>query len=141
MNKKFLFTAIAVTAFLSFGAVIHFRPKKDIKEPLTVPASDESLRTAYFASHGWEVREISCADIVIPAVFSEEYTEYVNIQDRQGLPLRQNTGKNAVIYTYDIKNFSPDNQKMYAELIVCDGNAVASLVYSEDGKSIISPVS
>lgn len=142
MNRK-ITAVVAVTALTSasFALMLHFRPEKKTQQPLVIPASNESERTAYFASHGWEVREISCSDILIPAVFSEKYSEYAEIQDRQRLPLRENAGKNAVIYVYDIRNFRPDNQKMLAELIVCEGNAVASLVYSEDGKTIVSPVS
>ncbi|MBR1592186.1 MAG: DUF4830 domain-containing protein [Ruminococcus sp.] len=142
MNRK-ITAAVALTAVVcaSFAIILHFRHEETAKEPLIIPAAEEYQRTAYFASHGWEVREIARADILIPAVFSEEYAEYVRIQDRQRLPLRENAGKNAVIYTYDVRNFSPDSMRMYAELIVCDGNAAASLVYSEDGESIIMPVS
>ena len=39
-----------------------------------------------------------------------------------------------------IKNYSPENRRMLAELIVCDDIAVASMVYSEDGETLKMPV-
>ena len=39
-----------------------------------------------------------------------------------------------------MKNYSPGNVKMLAELIVCDDIAVASMVYSEDGETVRMPV-
>ena len=112
----------------------------DEPEEVFVPASTVSERMDYFASHGWETEEISERSITIPAVFSEEYEEYARMQDKQGLPLRRFAGRNAKIYIFDVKNYSPGNRKMLAELLVCDDIAVASMVYSEDGSSVRLPV-
>ncbi len=104
-------------------------------------AGDVSARIGYFASHGWEVEEISEKTVTIPAEFSGAYEEYALIQDRQGLPLRGYAGRNARLFVYEVKNYSPESRKMLAELLVCDDTAVASAVYSEDGVSLIMPVS
>lgn len=140
MSKKFVIISIAAAIVL--GAVIIIFP--DNKEPQNTvgnaltDASDTVHRTAYFASHGWEVEEISVKDITIPSDFSEAYEEYAVIQDKQGLPLREYAGREARIYTYDITNYSPDNKKMYAELLVCDDTAIASVVYGNGGKLPVS---
>ena len=105
-----------------------------------VSAADISQRTDYFASHGWEVEEISEAPVTIPSVFTGIYEEYAAMQDRPGLPLRKYAGRSAVLFTYEVKNYSPESKKMLAELLVCDDTAVASMVYSEDGGSIKLPV-
>jgi len=63
------------------------------------------------------------------------------MQDKQGLPLRKYAGRAAKLFVYEIKNYSPDNMKMLAELIVCDDTAAASMIYSEDGVSLRMPVS
>jgi hypothetical protein len=63
------------------------------------------------------------------------------MQDKQGLPLRKYAGRDAKLFVYEISNYSPDNQKMLAELLVCDDIAVASMVYSENGESLRMPVS
>ena len=107
----------------------------------TVEAGNVSARIEYFASHGWEAEEISERAVTIPAVFSEAYERYAVMQDRQGLPLRSFAGRDAQLFVYEIKNYSPENKRMLAELLVCDDTAAASAVYSEDGTSILMPVS
>ncbi len=127
------------------GAAIIFLPGKDSgtksPEKKRIPASAVSERIDYFASHGWEVEEIAGKEITIPSDFSQAYEEYVLIQDKQGLPLREYAGRNGQIYVYEVKNYSPESRKMLAELLVCDDTAVASMVYSDDGGTIRLPVS
>ena len=64
----------------------------------------------------------------------------MELQDKQKLPLREYRGKNAELYTYRIKNYNPDNKNLLAELIVCDGNAVSSVIYAEDDAEYILSV-
>lgn len=106
-----------------------------------IAAGEVSQRIDYFASHGWEVEEVSSKDISIPVRFSDIYEEYAEMQDKQGLPLRSCSGRNAKLYTYEVRNYSPENKKMLAELVVCDDTVIASMVYSEDSGSIKLPVS
>ncbi len=131
MSKKFVVTAIMIAVALC-AVIIIFPDNKETPENTgnaVTDASDTEHRTAYFASHGWEVEEISVKDITIPSDFSSAYEEYAVIQDKQGLPLREYAGRNAQVYTYNIMNYSPDSRKMYAELLVCDNTAIASVVY------------
>ncbi|SHM10791.1 DUF4830 domain-containing protein [Ruminococcus flavefaciens] len=134
--KKFTFMVFAAAAFALASC-----GKNEAIPPQLPQAADASQRIGYFASHGWEVEEISERDIIIPHEFSDIYEEYAEMQDRQGLPLREYSGRSARLYTYEVKNYSPENMKMLAELLVCDDKAVASMVYSEDGGSIRMPVS
>lgn len=139
MSKKFVIVAIAAAVILS--AVIIIFPDKepqDTKGNAVTDASDTEHRTAYFASHGWEVEEISVKDITIPSDFSAAYEEYAVIQDKQGLPLREYAGREAQIYTYNVTNYSPDSKKMHAELLVCDNTAIASVVYGNGDKLPVS---
>ena len=140
--KKRTFIILA-TAFISGSALLlhHNRKPAEPAKMAVVPASTVAERMDYFASHGWEVEEIAGKDITIPEIFSSAYEEYVSMQDKQGLPLRDNAGKDAKLYVYEVKNYSPENRKMLAELLVCDEKAVASMVYSDDGGSIRMAVS
>lgn len=142
MQKR---TIILFSAAVAMGAAIIFLPGKDSgtksPEKKRIPASAVSERIDYFASHGWEVEEIAGKEITIPSDFSQAYEEYVLIQDKQGLPLREYAGRNGQIYVYEVKNYSPESRKMLAELFVCDDTAVASMVYSDDGGTIRLPVS
>ena len=89
--------------------------------------------TEFFALHGWETEKVSEKNIKIPREFSKAYAEYALIQEKQGLPLKDFSGRDAVLFTYSVKNYSPSGKEMSAELIVCDGIAVSALVYSTDG--------
>lgn len=134
--KKFTIMVFAAAAFALASC-----GKKEDTPTLLPKAADVSQRIDYFASHGWEVEEISEKEILIPDEFSDIYEEYAEMQDKQGLPLRKYSGRSATLYTYEVKNYSHENMKMLAELLVCDDTAVASMVYSEDGGTIKMPVS
>ncbi|MDE5771311.1 MAG: DUF4830 domain-containing protein [Ruminococcus sp.] len=143
MKKKKIFILI-LTAVIIYAAIFLIPEKTtepETSEKPAISASTVSERIDYFASHGWEVEEIAGKDITIPSDFSEAYEEYAVFQDRQGMPLREYAGKNARIYVYEVKNYRPENNKMLAELLVCDDIAIASMVYSEDGGSIRLAVS
>jgi hypothetical protein len=133
--NKLIFVILSAAAF-SLAAC----GRKETPTPVEA-VGDVSQRIGYFASHGWEVEEISEKNIDIPAVFSEKYEEYALMQDKQGLPLRRYAGRAAKLFVYEVRNYSPNGMKMLAELLVCGNTAVASTVYSEDGGSLRMPVS
>ena len=142
MSKKIVRILLAIVVITA--AVIIIFPDGKGGEPAkadAVPAASVSDRINYFASHGWEVEEIAGKAVTVPSEFSQVYEEYAAIQDKQGLPLRSYAGRDALLYVYQVKNYSPDSKKMLAELLVCDGRAIASLVYSEDGGSLKMAVS
>lgn len=115
--------------------------KNENPEPTAkVSATTTAERINYFALHGWEVEEIFSKDIIIPTEFNENYESFAQIQDKQKLPLREYKGMNGILYTYRIKNYSPDNKNLLAELIVCDGKAVSSAIYAEDDSDYIISV-
>lgn len=135
----FIISAAVLTAAVFI--VPKHEPAHKVPESAVVAASNVAERIDYFASHGWEVEEIAGKDVTIPADFSTVYEEYASIQDKQGMPLREYAGRNARLYVYEVKNYSPGSKKMLAELLVCDDTAIASMVYSEDGGSLKLSVS
>ena len=139
-GKIMLLSTIALMA-----AALIFIPERgkstNIPKSEKVTATSVNQRIDYFASHGWEVEEIAGREITIPTDFSTAYEEYATLQDKQGMPLREYAGRNAKIYVYEVKNYSPESKKMLAELLVCDDTAIASMVYSEDGGSLKLAVS
>lgn len=135
MSKKFII-AVVIAAVILGGIIIadpDNKNQQNIPESSPVDASTVSSRVDYFAAHGWEVEELSGKDIMIPSDFSEGYEQYAALQDKQGMPLREYAGKSGKLYVYEVKNYSPDNKKMLAELLVCNDTAIASLVYSDNG--------
>lgn len=142
MIKKKIFLPIIIAG--AALAVIFMKDDGKIKkvpEKASVEASSTADRVGYFASHGWEVEEIAGKNITVPEKFSDAYEEYAVLQDKQGMPLREYAGKEAQLYVYEVKNYSPESKKMLAELLVCDDLAIASMVYSEDGGSLRLAVS
>ncbi|MDE5583048.1 MAG: DUF4830 domain-containing protein [Ruminococcus sp.] len=140
-RKTLILIFIALVVCTAIILIPTKKPETEKPERQTVTATTTAERIEYFALHGWEVEEIAGKDITVPEDFSEAYEEYAVLQDRQGLPLRDYAGKNARIYVYDVRNYSPEDRKMSAELLVCEGTAIASMIYSEDGGSIRLAVS
>ncbi len=142
MTKK---TLLLISAAIGAALLITVLPPKNddsgIPAGARTCASSVSERIDYFASHGWEVEEICSKSITIPAEFTQPYEEYAVMQDKQGLPLREYAGRDAQLYIYEVKNYSPDSKKMLAELLVCEDTAIASMVYSEDAGSLRLAVS
>lgn len=136
MKKSTAVILISAAVILAVIVILFPDSRTYENEPQLIPAATVSQRISFFASHGWEVEEVSVRDIVIPAEFTGEYAEYAEIQRSQHLPLDRFKGHSGKIYIYNVKNYSPESHKMLAELIVCDDTAAASLVYSEDGGSI-----
>lgn len=134
--------AVILTAGIIVTACIIFIPEKEEKpKPIArVSAGTSAERINYFSLHGWETEEIFSRDIVIPNEFSESYEVFAQLQDKQKLPLREYKGSNAVLYTYRIKNYNPDEKNLMAELIVCDGKAVSSAIYDENDSDYIISV-
>lgn len=143
MSKKTMY--ILISAAIALAVMILIFPDNknapDVPASAPVDASTADSRIGYFASHGWEVEEIAAKNITVPDDFSQEYEQYAVLQDKQGMPLREYAGRNAQLYVYDVKNYSPESRKMLAELLVCDDTAIASMVYSEDGGSLRLAVS
>ena len=138
MSKKKMIVLVIVALLLAIVIIIFPDNKKEDVIPLGahVDASTVGRRIDYFASHGWDVEEIAEKRITIPINYNQGYEQYVRLQDKQGLPLREYAGRSAKLYVYDVKNYSPESRKMLAELLVCDDTAIASMVYSEDGGNL-----
>ena len=139
--SRYVKVALIVGAILTIGFLLMPESEEDKTLEKAVKAASLSERMEYFASHGWEVEELYSQQIEVPQKFDTAYDEYVQMQDKQGLPLRKYAGKAATLYVYEVKNYSPDDKKMLAELLVSDNIAIASMVYCEDCGSLRLSVS
>ena len=135
MSKKLIGIA-SIAGLALIGYILadpDYKGEQKIPENPPIDASTEASRLDYFASHGWEVQELSEKEITIPLDFTGEYESYAQLQDKQGMPLREYAGKSGKLYVYEVQNYAPDESNMLAELLVCDDTAIASLVYSDNG--------
>ena len=81
----------------------------------------------FLKSYGWETGEIIEEEkIKIPLEFDTIYSDYNELQKQAGLDLLEYRGKDAVRYTYEIKNFPYDtSSKVRANVIVVGERIVA----------------
>ena len=81
---------------------------------------NESDRTAYLRSLGWEVSEAPIEEqaVLIPADFSGVYSEYNELQVAQGFDLANYSGLEAIRYTYQVFNYPDCNDNIVADILV-----------------------
>lgn len=115
--KKMLYYVITVAVIIIIGAVC------------IVFASDEDEKNIDFLeSYGWRVDEnhIEKEALKIPDIFDEVYNNYNALQKLSGLDLSDYKGKDAIRYTYIVKNFPhKTDQAVRANVLCVDQNPVA----------------
>ncbi|MBO5904034.1 MAG: DUF4830 domain-containing protein [Clostridia bacterium] len=80
----------------------------------------------FLKQFGWEVGAlIESAEIKVPSDFDKIFTEYNEIQKRQGLDLGKYRRKTVTRYTFEVSNFEGATGKVLASVIVYKGNVIA----------------
>ena len=86
-----------------------------------ISCASEADRAAYLTSLGWEFDDaVQQKQVTIPTEFNEVYQRYSALLAKEGFRLEDYKGKQAEIYTYQIKNYD-GNDRIIADLIVADG--------------------
>lgn len=119
---------MAITGLLVI--IISFAGNHNPAEPINAKAeiscATKEERIAYLNSLGWKTdSKESSKDIAIPAQFNDVYTQYNDIQIKQGFDLSKHKGETATIYTYKITNYEK-NDNVIADLIVQNGVLIGS---------------
>ena len=86
-------------------------------------------RIAFFSQFSWLVAEdpIEVKEVVIPKEFDETYTQYNELQKKQGLDLEDYKGVRVKMWSYEILNYPGyENSSgiMRGNLLVYDGNVI-----------------
>lgn len=81
----------------------------------------------FLKQFGWEVDEktLETVEVKIPSDFDSVFTEYNEIQKRQGLDLAKYRRKTVTRYTFEVKNFGGASEDVLASVIVYRGNVIA----------------
>ena len=84
-------------------------------------------RITYLNSLGWEVEVVplEVQNIVIPREFGDVYSEYIELQRRQGYSLEKYGGMEAVRYTYRITNYPDGNTEVVADMVLYNAVIIA----------------
>jgi len=88
--------------------------------------ADEASRLQFIKSLGWSVVEGSCEvrEVTIPSNFDKIYTQYNDIQKKQGLDLSKYKRKTVTRYTYEVENFEKWQGKVYLTMLVYNGRII-----------------
>ena len=98
--------------------------------PVRIRTAEDAA--AYLAGLGWEVEPepLEVREIVIPRSFSGVYADYVDLQKKQGFPIEQYGGMDAVRYTFRVKNYPTGEKEIVADLVVSGQSIIAGDIQS-----------
>ncbi len=135
-RKKAIIAAVALA--LTLGAVILLVSlrahggagvKKAVPDPGVSDAADAA---EYLGALGWQVEPepLEVKHLVIPRSFTGAYAEYAALQARQGLPLSEYGGMEAVRYSFRVRNHPSGGDDVVADLVVCGQTVIAGDIQS-----------
>ena len=105
---------------------------------ISIRAENEQERIAFLSQYGWDVREepVKVEEVLIPNEFDDVYTNYNEIQLKQGFDLNPYKGCRAKRWTYTILNYpdsdgiQPTDGSVRANLLIYDGVVIGGDVCS-----------
>ncbi len=138
LNRKKAVIAVVVLAAVLAGVILLVsllgnRPKKEAASPaapLSVTGPAEAA--AYLTSLGWKVdpEPIEVKNLVIPRSFTGVYADYAALQARQGYPIAEYGGMEAVRYSFRVLNYPGSTDEIVADLVVCGQTVIAGDIQS-----------
>lgn len=141
--KKHTVTLISLICAAVFICVCIFALSLSPKDTIDIGDQTLSLRAegeedvkAFLSSAGYEAAAlISQREVVIPSRWSDLYASYAEMQKQQGFDLSKQKGKEAVEYTYSLKE-----DDRYAVILICDDRITAAHLSKLDGNSETEPL-
>ena len=108
--KKIFVTALILLLTI-IGGLVYVSKQEAVPAStiggINMKATNNSERVAFFSQFGFTVNEepLEVKEIVIPTEFDETYTEYNEIQLKQGLDLEPFKGTRVKYWSYEILNY------------------------------------
>ena len=136
--KKILFW---VLFSILIGAIIIINTNKnisqqtqssDLKKTISFCGKTNEDRINFFKNFGWVSADEPCeiSDVLIPQKFDNIFQEYNKIQQNQNLDLSKYKGKLVKHYSYEIKNYPKHTENIRGNLLIYDGQIIASDICS-----------
>lgn len=141
-KKKLAVIAAGVGILIAVLAVILIRsgttPSASNPGELSIRAGNDQERIAFLSQYGWDVKEepIKVEEVLIPTEFDDVYTNYNDIQLKQGFDLSAYQGCRAKRWTYAVLNYpvedgiQPTDGSIRANLLVYDGVVIGGDICS-----------
>lgn len=127
---------IAVTVILSFSLIIAltFFVRNSTFTNVKVESTEmnEIICTKYLTELGWKISDhpIEVCEITIPQEFNSTYTNYNEIQQKQGFNLKKYRGKNCSRFTYSVLNYKGTPYGIRANILLFNGKIIGSDICS-----------
>lgn len=98
----------------------------------SVAAGNAQERQQFLSQFGWEIETepVQVKEILIPAQFSDVYTEYNALQKSQGFDLEPLRGECVKLWTYKITNYPGASSGIVANILIKDGVVVGGDISS-----------
>lgn len=93
------------------------------KDAEPIPAASNEERLTYLGSLGWQVNPepLETLALQLPQELGADYSDYLRLQEEQGMPFAQYAGQTASRYTYAVNNYPGYDGPVQINLWVCDG--------------------
>lgn len=142
LTRRKIVSAVLVLCIIICSAVVAVQ---NINEANIVSVSDEQKpihedkklktnedRIALLSNYGWEVdsEPLEFMEVKIPEEFDGVYTDYNEIQKRQGMDLEKHRGERVMRYTYKVNNHPSGEEGIVANIIVYKNKLIAGDVCS-----------
>lgn len=137
LNRKKAIVAVIILALLLAAAIIlvSLRFKKaggENRRTGTQGIANAADAVRYLNDLGWQVdaEPLEVKHLVIPRAFTGVYADYAALQSRQGFPIAEYGGMEAVRYTFRVRNHPSGGEDVVADLVVCGQTVIAGDVQS-----------
>ncbi|MBR5543711.1 MAG: DUF4830 domain-containing protein [Oscillospiraceae bacterium] len=100
------------------------------KEEMSLKSNDD--RVSLIEGYGWTVDKepLEFMEVRIPEKFDGVYSEYNEIQKKQGLDLEKYSGKRVMRYTYRVTNHPSKEENVIANIIIYKDKLIAGDICS-----------
>lgn len=90
-------------------------------------------RAQFLSQFGWEIdpEPLETRDVIIPAEFDEDYTEYNEMQKQLGFDLSEYKGQKAKKWVYTVTNYPGISSNVTATLLIVDGKVIGGDISSK----------
>lgn len=98
----------------------------------TLTADSADARAGFLSQFGWQTAPdpVEVREVIIPAEFSDVYTEYNELQKTQGFDLEKLKGERVKKWTYTITNYPDVSGDVIANILIKDGKVVGGDISS-----------
>ena len=116
--------AILLTLILTVPSYSALEADADTVSYADVKSAEDA--SEFLKQFGWEVSEVrETAEVKIPSEFDSVFTQYNDIQKRQGLDLAKYHRKTVTRYTFEVRNFPDATGEVLANVITYRGKVIA----------------